>query len=169
MTARTFETALVIAREAVLAHARRNGRGEDIDDSDRAIGIAWMSNLLWEVRADDGGFAGLSDAAFEAFCEANSRYVSRAIAEKALWAREIRWPADAEDEAERARWHEAYARNLAFRAARPEPSEPQPAATPKRKADAAERLKPRDPAAARTLAATIDRLLAPERQHGEAA
>ena len=100
MTARTFENARKIAREAVFSNARLNGRGGDINDSDRAIGIKWMSNLLWEVRADEGGFAGLSDAAFDAFCEANSRYVSREIAQKALWAREIKWPADAEDESE---------------------------------------------------------------------
>jgi hypothetical protein len=121
MTARTFENARRIAREAVFANARLNGRGGDINDSDRAIGIKFMSNLLWEVRADDGGFAGLSDAAFDAFCERHSRTVSRAIAQKALWAREIKWPAGDEDKAERASWQETSTRNRAWGAANPEP------------------------------------------------
>jgi len=116
MSARNFENARRIARDAVFANARLNGRGDDINDSDRAIGIKFLSNLLWDVRADDGGFAGLSDAAFDAFCETHSRYVSRAIARKALWAREIRWPMDAEDESDRASWHHAAARNHAWRA-----------------------------------------------------
>jgi hypothetical protein len=97
MSTRNFESARKIAREAVFANARLNGRGGDINDSDRAIGIKFMSNLLWDVRADDGGFAGLSDAAFDPFCETNGRYVSRTIAQDALWAREIRWPRDTQD------------------------------------------------------------------------
>jgi hypothetical protein len=174
MSARNFENARKIAREAAFAHARANGRGESIDDSDRAIGIAAMSNLLWDVPAWEGGFLGLSDAAFDALCEEHRGTVSREIALNAQWARTVTWPRDAEDVAERVRWRDAYTRNVAGRAAHPEPADPQPAAiasehialtTQPRSSP----LKPHDRVAARALAASIDRVLGFGRAHDEAA
>lgn len=105
---RTFSAARQIARTAVFENARLNGRGEEINDSDRAIGVRIMSNLLWSVLAQDGGFCGLSDAGFDAFCERNKQTVSREIAMKAQYAPDVKWPAVPEEQAD--------ARNLAARA-----------------------------------------------------
>jgi len=174
MSARNFENARKIAREAVFAHARASGHGESIDDSDRAIGIAVMSNLLWDVPAWEGGFLGLSDAAFDAFCEEHRGTVSREIALNAQWARTVTWPRDAEDDAERVRWRDAYRRNVAWRVADPEPADPQPAAiTPEQivpnTQPRSSPLKPHDRVASRALATSIDRVLGFDRAHDEAA
>ena len=89
----------------------------------------------------------------------------REIARKAQWTRDVKWPRDAEEEAELARLaRDAYERNRAWRAAHPEPAEPEPAAVaPECIAHTAQprspRLKSRDPAATRALAANIDRVL----------
>jgi len=170
MSARNFENARKIAREAVFARARASGRGDVLDDSDRAIGIAVMSNLLWDVPAEEGGFLGLSDAAFDAFCDAHRGTVSREIALSAQWARIVTWPRDAEDESERARWREAYERNVAWRAAKPAEPPPAIAAAPERTAQPrAPRLKPHDPLAARILTINLDRALGVGRTHHKAA
>jgi hypothetical protein len=97
---KTFSAALSISRAAA------NG--------DAAIGKLWMSNLLHDVLAQDGGFMGLSDAGFDARCVEYSRYVDAALARAAFHARTIKWPRTEEDEAERKRWDAAYALNRAM-------------------------------------------------------
>jgi len=108
-------------REAVLAHARASGHGESIDDFDRAIGIAVMSNLLWDVPAWEGDSWACPMRRSMRSAKSTvgpSRARSRLNAQ---WARTVTWPADAEDDAERVRWRDAYTRNVAWRAAHPEP------------------------------------------------
>lgn len=112
MSARTFENARKIARLAPTENER----------------VTIMSNLLWDVLAQDGGFVGLSDAGFDAFCETHKQYVSRDIALKAQWARTVKWPRTAEEDAEVARWREAYARTPPGRAAAAQKSKEKEAA-----------------------------------------
>ena len=100
--ARTFSTALSIARAAA------NG--------DAAIGRRYMSELLHDVLAQDGGFMGLSDAGFDAFCARNAQYVDRDIAMKAQWARTIKWPRSEEDDREIASWRSTWERMQAWQA-----------------------------------------------------
>jgi hypothetical protein len=81
VTARTYAAARRIAREYAL-------RG-DIQEARRVL-----SNLLWHVDREDGGFIGLSEDEFDEYCELNRGGIDRDVALAAMYA-PMRWPEDA--------------------------------------------------------------------------
>lgn len=71
MTGRTYQDAYTLARRLAQAGDRK---GAD----------ALMARLLWHVRAEDGGFVGLSDKQLEAKVEADPRLNTEAV-NAAMW------------------------------------------------------------------------------------